>query len=195
MNPVSREATSQMFDEARTHNAWREVPVDDDLLLRAYELAKWGPTSANTCPLRVVFVRSAAAKDKLLSVVAEGNREKTRQAPVTAIFCHDVAFYERLPELVPYRDLRPMFVGNAALIESTAFRNGTLQAAYFMIAARALGLDLGPMSGFDNARCDDAFLAGTTWRSNFLCNIGHGDGSKLLPRLPRLEFKDVCKIV
>ena len=195
MNAVSRESTAQLFEVARTHGAWLDLPVDDDILRRAYELAKWGPTSANTCPLRIVFVRSSAAKEKLLSVVAETNRDKTRAAPVTAILAYDLAFYERLPQLFPQKDLRPMFVGNAALTESTAFRNGTLQAAYFILAARALGLDVGPMSGFDNARCDEAFLAGTTWRSNFLCNLGHGDGAKLHPRLPRLEFEDVCKII
>jgi len=192
---LSNEAAAKLFQDARTHGAWLHEPVDDGVLLRAYELAKWGPTSANTCPLRIVFVRSPEAKEKLVSVLIEANREKTRAAPVTAILCYDLAFYERLPQLFPHRDLRPTFVGKAALIESTAFRNGTLQAGYFMLAARAMGLDCGPMSGFDNARCDEAFLVGTTWRSNFLCNLGHGDGSKLFPRLPRLEFEDVCKIV
>jgi 3-hydroxypropanoate dehydrogenase len=195
VNAVSRESTAQLFEVARTHGAWLDLPVDDDILRRAYELAKWGPTGANTCPLRIIFVRSSAAKEKLLSVVAETNRDKTRAAPVTAILAYDLAFHERLPQLFPQKDLRPTFVGNAALTESTAFRNGTLQAAYFILAARALGLDVGPMSGFDNARCDEAFLAGTTWRSNFLCNLGHGDGAKLHPRLPRLEFEDVCKII
>jgi 3-hydroxypropanoate dehydrogenase len=195
VNPIAKEAATQLFDGARTHRAWLDQPVGDDLLMRVYELAKWGPTSANTCPLRIVFVRSPAAKEKLLSVADEMNREKIWTAPVTAIFCHDVAFYERLPELAPHKDLRPMFVGNKSLVESTAFRNGTLQAAYFMLAARVVGLDVGPMSGFDNPRCDEVFLAGTTWRSNFLCNLGRGDATKLFPRQPRLAFAAVCKIL
>lgn len=195
MNPVSSEATAQLFDRARTHRAWLDEPVSDDLLRRVYELAKWGPTSANTGPLRIIFVRSAAAKHKLLSVVAEQNRDKARTAPATAILAYDLAFHDHLPRLFPHADMRTMFVGNPALAETTAFRNGTLQAAYFMLAARSQGLDVGPMSGFDNARCDEAFLAGTTWRSNFLCNLGHGDGATLLPRLPRLDFDDVCKII
>jgi 3-hydroxypropanoate dehydrogenase len=195
VSAVSIEAAAQLFEGARTHRAWLDKPVDDHILRRTYELAKWGPTSANTCPLGIVFVRSSAAKETLLSVVAETNRDKTRAAPVTAIFSHDLAFYERWPQLSPHSDLRPMFAGKPALVESTAFRNGALQAGYFILAARALGLDVGPMSGFDNARCDEAFMAGTTWRSNFLCNLGHGDIARLLPRAPRLEFEDVCKVV
>jgi 3-hydroxypropanoate dehydrogenase len=195
VNPISKEATAQLFTNARTHGHWSTERVPDDLLQRAYELAKWAPTSVNGSPQRIVFVESAAAKEKLLTVVTEANREKTRSAPVTAIFCYDLAFYERLPTLMPRKDYRPLFVGKPSLIEETAFRNGSLQAAYFMLAARALGLDVGPMSGFDNARCDEAFLAGSTWRSNFLCNLGYGDGSKSLPRSPRLEFADVCRVV
>jgi 3-hydroxypropanoate dehydrogenase len=192
---VSPEALVQLFEGARTHNAWLDEAVNDETLRQIYELTKWGPTSANTSPLRIVFVRSVAAKEKLLAVVAEGNRDKTRAAPVTAILAYDLAFHEKLPQLSPHRDLRSMFVGDAVRIESTAFRNGSLQGAYFMLAARSLGLDVGPMSGFDNARCDEAFFPGTTWRSNFLCNVGHGDAAKLFPRLPRLGFDDACKIL
>ena len=195
MKPVSPEAIAQLFEHARTHHAWLDEPVSDETLRQLYDLTKWGPTSANTCPLRIVFVRSAEAKETLLSVASEGNRDQIRAAPVTAIVAYDLAFYDKLPQLFPQRDLRPMFAGNAQLIESTAFRNGSLQGAYFILAARALGLDTGPMSGFDNARCDEAFLSGTTWRSNFLCNLGHGDASKLHPRSPRLPFAEACKIL
>lgn len=195
MNELAKQATAQLFDAARTHRAWLQDPVDDELLRRVYELAKWGPTSGNVNPLRVVYVRSASAKEQLETIVTEANREKTRSAPVTAIFCHDLAFHEQLPLLSPHRDIRPLFVGKPALIEETAFRNGSLQAAYFMLAARALGLDVGPMSGFDNARCDEVFLSGTTWRSNFLCNLGYGDSSKLFPRAPRLSFDEVSRLV
>jgi nitroreductase len=156
---------------------------------------KFGPTSANCCPARLVFVRSPAGKEKLLPCLAEGNVEKTKAAPVTAIIAHDLEFYEKLPGLFPHAPARSWFAGNASLIESTAFRNGTLQGAYFIIAARALGLDCGPMSGFDNARVDAAFFQGTSWKSNFICNLGHGDASKLHPRSPRLAFDEACKIL
>jgi 3-hydroxypropanoate dehydrogenase len=189
------EAQEQIFAKARTHNVWLPEPVADGLLVQIYELMKWGPTSANTCPARIVFVKSKEAKEKLLPCMAEVNVEKTKTSPVTAIIAHDMEFYEKLPKLFPRTDARSWFAGNQLLIESTAFRNGTLQGAYFMIAARFLGLDCGPMSGFDNAKVDAAFFQGTSWKSNFICNLGHGDSSKLHPRSPRLDFNEACKIL
>lgn len=187
-------ALDLLFRNARTHNGWQDRPVGEDLLRAVWDLAKMGPTSANCSPARIVFVVSAAAKDKLKACLAPGNVEKTMAAPATAIIGHDLAFYERLPELFPHTDARAWFVGNQPLIESTAFRNGTLQGAYLILAARALGLDCGPMSGFDNARLDQAFFAGTTIKSNFLCNLGYGDRAKLYPRAPRLGFAEACTI-
>ena len=156
---------------------------------------KWGPTSANSSPARIVFVKSKEAKEKLLPCMAEGNVEKTKAAPVTAIVAQDMEFYEKLPKLFPFADARAWFAGNKPLIESTAFRNSSLQGAYLIIAARSLGLDCGPMSGFDNAKVDAAFFQGTTWKSNFVCNLGYGDSSKLYPRAPRLDFNEACKIL
>lgn len=184
-----------IFTEARTHSAWLDKPVDDALLKQIHELCKFGPTSANCCPMRVVFVKSKEAKEKLNPLMAEGNREKTMKAPVTAIIGMDMEFYEKLPKLFPHTDARSWFVGNDKLIESTAFRNSSLQGAYFMLAARSLGLDCGPMSGFDNAKVDEAFFGGTKVKSNFVCNLGYGDASKLHPRGPRLSFEEACKIV
>ena len=163
--------------------------------MQIYDLMRWGPTSANSSPARIAFVKTKEAKEKLLSCLAPGNVEKTRSAPVTAIIAHDLEFYEKLPRLFPHTDARSWFVGNKPLIDSTAFRNGSLQGAYLIIAARALGLDCGPMSGFDNAKVDAAFFDGTTWKSNFLCNLGFGDPSALHPRAPRLEFNEACKIL
>jgi 3-hydroxypropanoate dehydrogenase len=183
-----------IFRNARTHSAWLDKQVDDALLMRAFDLAKMGPTSANCSPMRVVFVKSKAAKEKLKPCLSEGNMEKTMTAPVTAIIAHDMEFYEKLPKLFPHTDARSWFAGNDAVIQTTAFRNGSLQGAYFMLAARALGLDCGPMSGFDNAKVDAAFFAGTKIKSNFLCNLGYGDASKLHPRSPRLEFAEACRI-
>ena len=192
---LSEEALEQIFTKARTHSAWLLEPVSDELLHQIYDLMKWGPTSANSSPARIVFVKSKEAKEKLLSCMAEGNVEKTKTAPVTAIIAQDMEFYEKLPKLFPHAPARSWFVGNQALIESTAFRNGTLQGGYFMIAARSLGLDCGPMSGFDNAKVDAAFFQGTFWKSNFICNLGYGDSSKLYPRSPRLDFNEACKIL
>jgi 3-hydroxypropanoate dehydrogenase len=183
-----------VFRKARTHNAWLDKPVDDALLQDVYDLAKLGPTSANCCPMRIVFVKSKAAKEKLRPCLAPGNVDKTMAAPVTALIGYDLEFYEKLPRLTPQVDARSWFAGNKPLIESTAFRNGTLQGAYFLLAARVLGLDCGPMSGFDNAKADAAFFQGTPIKSNFLCNLGHGDASKLFPRNPRLDFGEVCRI-
>jgi 3-hydroxypropanoate dehydrogenase len=183
-----------LFRTARTHNGWQDRPVDEALLRRVWGVARWGPTSANCSPARIVFAVSAAAKDRLRPCLAEGNIAKTMSAPATAIIGHDVAFYDRLQELFPHADARSWFVGNDRLIEATAFRNGTLQGAYFIIAARALGLDCGPMSGFDNDKVDQVFFSGTTIRSNFLCNLGHGDPAKLHPRNMRLSFDEACRI-
>ena len=170
-------------------------PVTEETLHRVYDLFKWGPTSANSSPARIVFVRTPAAKEKLLTCMAPGNIDKTKSAPVTAIVAHDMEFYEQLPKLFPHADARSWFAGNQALIDMTAFRNSSLQGAYLMLAARAMGLDCGPMSGFDNAKVDAAFFEGTKWKSNFLCNLGYGDETKLFPRSPRLSFEEACKIL
>lgn len=184
-----------LFREARTHKGWRKEPVDDATLRAAYDLARMGPTSANCSPMRVVFVRSPEAKAKLKPCLDRGNVEKTMAAPATAIVAHDLRFYEHLPRLYPFADARSWFEGNEAKIQETAFRNGTLQGAYLIVACRALGLDCGPMSGFDNAAVDKTFFAGGTVRSNFLCNIGRGDPAALPPRAPRLDFDEACAIV
>ena len=192
------EATLDLiYRNARTHNGWLDKPVDDALLKQAYDLAKWGPTSSNCCPLRIIFVKSEAEKEKLKACTAPGNVNKVMTAPVTAIFGNDMEFYEKLPILSPKNNARSWFIGagKEELITSTAFRNGTLQAAYFMLAARAVGLDCAPMSGFDNAKVDAAFFAGTSVKSNFICSLGYGDASKLYPRGPRLEFNEVCTLV
>lgn len=183
-----------LFRHARTHSRWTPEPVPDELLRQAWDLARMGPTSANCLPARIVFVRSREAKEKLRPCLAEGNVDKTMAAPVTAIVGHDLRFYEQLPRLFPHADARSWFAGNDALIQATAFRNGTLQGAYFLLACRALGLDCGPMSGFDNAAVDAAFFPDGTVRSNFLMNIGHGDPAALFPRGPRLDFAEACRI-
>lgn len=187
-------ALDQVWRDARTHNAFKAEPVTDADLEAIFDLMKWGPTSANCQPLRIVLVRSAEAKAKLAPALSAGNHDKTMAAPVTAIFGYDLEFYERLPQLFPHTDAKSWFAGKPDAILATAQRNSTLQAAYFMLAARALGFDCGPMSGFDAAKVDAAFFAGTPVRTNFICNIGRGDGSKLMPRNPRLAFADVCRI-
>ena len=184
-----------LFREARTHNGWTDKEVSDVLLQAVFDLAKMGPTSANCSPLRIVYVKSQAAKEKLKPALIEGNIDKTMAAPVTAVLGHDLEFYEQLPKLFPHTDARSWFLGNDDLIEATAFRNGSLQGAYFILAARALGLDCGPMSGFDNAMVDQAFFPNGKVKSNFICNLGYGDPSKLFPRSPRFDFDEVCKIV
>ena len=189
---ISNESIRQLFIGARIHHAWQDKPVDDGLLHDIYDLNKWGPTSANCSPIRIVFVKSQSAKEKLLPALSGSNAEQVRAAPVTAIIAYDQKFYDQLPSLFPAWDARPMFVSNPALSEQTAFRNGTLQGAYFILAARALGLDAGPMSGFDNAKVDQAFFEESSWKSNFLCNIGYGDAAKLHPRGPRLSFDQAC---
>lgn len=195
MPTIARAALDQLFFNARTHNAWLDKPVSDDTLREIFDIMKWAPTSANISPLRVVFVRSPEAKAKLLAAVAPGNLEKTRAAPVTAILAQDMEFYEKLPKLFPHADARSWFVGNEQLIKDSAFRNSSLQGAYFILAARAVGLDCGPMSGFDAAALDAAFFAGTPVKSNFICNLGHGDPAKLFPRSPRFDFAEACSIV
>ena len=192
---LSAAALDQIFREARTYNAFLPREVSDAQLRAIYDLAKMAPTSANASPARIVFVKSPQAKAKLGPLLSDGNRAKTLAAPVTAIVATDHAFYEHLPRLFPHADARSWFAGNQALSEVTAFRNGTLQGAYLIIAARALGLDCGPMSGFDNAQVDAAFFANTTYKSNFLINIGYGDASRdLFPRSPRFGFDEVCRI-
>ncbi len=181
--------------KARTHSVWLDKPVDDELLKQVYDLAKFGPTSANMSPMRIVFVRSKAAKEKLKPALAPGNVDKTMAAPVTAIVAMEIRFYEELPRLFPHADAKSWFKDlPQAALEVQALRNSSLQGAYFIIAARALGLDCGPMSGFDNAKVDAAFFAGTTIKSNFLCNLGHGDATKLFARSPRLAFDEACRI-
>ena len=192
---ISREALDQLFLEARTHNVWFNRPVPLELLHEVYELARMGPTSANCSPARFVFLTTKAAKDRLLPALAPGNVAKTMTAPVTAIIAYDTEFYEQLPRLFPHADARSWFVGNQPLIDETAFRNGTLQGAYLMLAARALGLDCGPMSGFDPAKVNAEFFPDGKWKANFLCNLGHGDPSRLFPRSPRLAFDEACKVL
>ncbi len=192
---LNQDTLDQLFVEARTHNGWQSKPVPDDLLRQIWDLTKMGPTSANCSPARIVFVGSQEAKERLKPCLMEGNVEKTIPAPVTAIIGNDMKFYDRLPELFPHTDARAWFEGNDDLIQATAFRNATLQGAYFMLAARALGLDTGAMSGYDEAAVDEAFFAGTSIKSNFLCNIGFGNGEDMFPRSPRLNFDDACSVV
>ncbi len=192
---LSDDGLDLVFREARTHNVWLDQPVDDALLKRVYDLARMGPTSANMSPMRVVFVKSREAKEKLKPALDAGNVAKTMAAPVTAIIGMDIRFYEMLPKLYPHTDARAWFKDlPESVLEYIALRNSSLQGAYFMLAARSLGLDCGPMSGFDNAKVDAAFFAGTTVKSNFLCNLGHGDASKLHPRSPRLAFEEACRV-
>ncbi|MEL7486773.1 MAG: malonic semialdehyde reductase [Pseudomonadota bacterium] len=192
---INDEALDVIFREARTRNGWEDRPVAETLIRAVYDLMKWGPTSANCFPARIVFVTSDEGKAKLKSHLLGSNVEKTMAAPACAIIANDMAFYEKLPELFPHTDAKSWFEGNDALIAETAMRNGSLQGAYFMIAARALGLDCGPMSGFDKDGVDRAFFAGTTYKSNFLCNIGYGTDENLFDRSPRPAFDDVCQIV
>lgn len=193
-NPLSDAVLDQIFRTARTHSVWTDEPVSETTLRALADLAKMAPTSANCSPARFVFVASAEAKARLVPLVAEGNRKKVQSAPVTAVVGSDQAFYEHLPRLFPHTDARSWFVGRDALIADTAFRNSSLQGAYLIMAARALGLDVGPMSGFDSAAVDAEFFAGTTVKSNFICNIGHGDAEALHPRAPRFDFDDFCTI-
>jgi 3-hydroxypropanoate dehydrogenase len=195
-NALEPNGLDQIFRSARTHNAFRDRPITDAELRELYDLLKWGPTSTNCSPARFVFLRTREAKERLRPALAPGNLEKTLKAPVTAIIATDYAFFEKLPQLMPHNPgAINWFKGNTAMIESTAFRNGTLQGAYLIIAARALGLDCGPMSGFDNAKVDAEFFAGSSVRSNFLCNLGVGDPDGLFPRNPRLTFEEACQLL
>ena len=195
MAKVSDECLNLIFRDARTHSAWLDKPVEDALLAQVYDLAKLGPTSANMSPMRVVFVKSKEAKEKLKPPLDAGNVDKTMTAPVTAIIGMDVHFYEQLPKLFPHADAKAWFKNLPEnVLEYLALRNSSLQGAYLMLAARSLGLDCGPMSGFDNAKVDAAFFAGTTIKSNFLCNLGYGDPTKLRPRNPRLGFSEACRM-
>ena len=180
----------QLFREARTHNAWRDQDISDALLHELIDLVKLGPTSANCSPARFVFVKSREAKEKLKPLLSEGNRDKTMKAPVCTIIGYDLDFYQHLPKLFPHTNAKSWFEGNEKKIAETAFRNGTLQGAYLIMAARALGLDCGPMSGFDNAGVDRDFFAGTNIKSNFICSLGYGDPASLFPRHPRLSFEE-----
>lgn len=207
---LTEEALDVLFRNARTHSAWSPKPVTDDTIREIYELMKWGPTSANSSPARFFFIRSRAAKDRLKPVLSPGNVEKTMAAPVTAIVAYDLKFYDQLPRLFPHNPaMRKLFEENPQLVESTARRNSSLQGAYFMLAARALGLDCGPMSGFDNALLDEEFFGAGNQRqgadqeffskgqfkSNFLCNLGYGEPTKLHPRSPRLSFEEACRML
>jgi 3-hydroxypropanoate dehydrogenase len=185
-----------LFREARSHNKFSDEPVTDDELLALYEILKNGPTSANCSPARFLFLRTQEAKRKLAPALSSGNLEKTMAAPVTAIVAYDPKFYEKLPKLFPHNpEATSWFTSNDSLAATTAFRNGTLQGAYLIVAARAVGLDIGAMSGFDNAVVDEVFLADRGWRSNFLCNLGHGDPAGLFPRSPRLDFDEACVLL
>ena len=200
----------KLFYKARSHNAWLDKPVTDQTLRELYDALRWGPTSANASPARFVFIRSAKTKERLRPSLAPGNVEKTMTAPVTVIVAYDLQFHQKLPKLFPHSpSMRDLFVANPALVEVTARRNSSLQGAYLMLAARALGLDCGPMSGFDNAKldeeffsagkecegCDQEFFPTGHVKSNFLCNLGYGDPSKLMPRSPRLEFNEACTLM
>ncbi len=185
----------QIFTEARTHNVFLDTPVSDELLRKAVNLAKMGPTSANQSPMRVLFLRSQAAKERLRPALAPGNLEKTMNAPVVAVTAYDEQFYEHLPFLMPHVDAKSWFSGNPAFAARSAFQNGTLQVAYLLIALRAVGLDTGPMTGFDNAKVDAEFFPDGHVKSNVLINIGYGDAGKLFPRNPRFTFDQMAKIV
>jgi len=193
---LNSEGQDLLFRNARSYSYWQDRPVGDALLRQVYDLAKMGPTSANMCPLRIIFVRSREAKERLKPALHAGNVQKVMTAPVTAILGMDIHFYEKLPQLFPHADARSWFKDlPEQVLEYVALRNSSLQGAYFMLAARSLGLDCGPMSGFDNAKVDAEFFAGTTVRSNFLCALGYGDASKLHPRSPRLTFEEACQVI
>lgn len=194
--PVAKDCLDQIFLQARTHNKWQDKPVSDEQLRQLVDIMKLGPTSANQSPAQIVFVRTPEAKKRLEPHLSEGNRAKTMSAPVCAIIGYDLKFYEHLPKLFPHADAKSWFEGKPdQVIETQAFRNGTLQGAYFIVAARALGLDTGPMSGFDNAAVDREFFAGTSVKSNFLCSLGYGDPSAIFPRSPRFAFEEMARII
>ena len=187
-------STEQLFTEARTQNGYKSEAVSDATLRQLYELMKWGPTAANSSPARLIFVRSAAAKDKLLACVSPGNVNKVREAPVTVVVGMDIDFHDQLPKLFPHVDARAWFANDVAKRAESAMRNSSLQGGYLILAARALGLDCGPMSGFDPAKVDAAFWAGTSVKTNFICALGRGDPSKVFQRNPRLDFDEACQL-
>ncbi|MFO7593267.1 MAG: malonic semialdehyde reductase [Pseudomonadota bacterium] len=191
---LTDQALDQLFREARSYNAWQEKEVSDELLHELYELMKWGPTSANSCPARIVFVKSEEAKARLKPSLNEGNVEKSMTAPVVAIIGMDLEFYEKLPKLFPHTDARSWFAGKQQKIEENAMRNSALQGAYLIMAARSLGLDCGPMSGFDNSKLEAAFFPDGKVKANFICALGYGSTDKLYPRGPRLSFDEACRI-
>jgi len=195
MGELDLVALDQLFLQARTHWAWQDLPVSDDKLREVFGLLRMGPTSANCSPARFVFLRTHGARERLRPALSAGNLDKTMSAPVTVIVGYDPKFYDHLPRLFPHADAKSWFTGNPGLAEATAFRNGTLQGAYLILAARAVGLDAGPMSGFDNAKVDEEFFAQNGWKSNFLVNLGYGDASKLFPRSPRFSFDEACLLV
>ena len=192
--PLADEALAQLFTDARTHNGWQDKPISDEQLHALYDLFKMGPTSANCSPARIVFLRTAEAKERLKPALSAGNLQKTMTAPVVAIIGTDMEFYEKLPQLFKHADARSWFVGNQAMIDDAAARNSSLQGAYLILAARALGIDTGPMSGIDKAKIDAAFFAGTPIRTNFVCNLGYGDPAHIFPRSPRLSFDEACRL-
>jgi 3-hydroxypropanoate dehydrogenase len=192
---ISEAALDQLFREARTYSAWLPKPIPAETLHKVYELMRLGPTSANSTPARFVFLESEAAKARLLPALAPLNVEKTKTAPVNVIIAWDTEFYDKLPQLFPHADMRAHFVGNPAVIEETAFRNSSIQGGYFILAARAVGLDCGPMSGFDKAKVNAEFFPDGKWKANFICNLGYGDRSKLFPRNPRLAFDEACRVL
>lgn len=193
--PIPGAALDQLFRHARTRSEWLPKPVPVEMLREIYDLARLGPTSANSQPARFVFITSEEAKKRLLPAMSEGNREKTRLAPVTVLVAWDTTFYDHLPRTFPHRDMRSIFAGNPTRAEENAFRNSTLGGAYFMLAARALGLDCGPMSGFDAAKVNAEFFPNGKWKINFICNLGYGDSSKDYPRNPRLEFEEAAQVL
>lgn len=192
--PLHKEALAQLFTEARTYHSWKNQEVSDEQLQKIYDLMKWGPTALNALPIRILFIKGEEAKEKLYPALSPGNIEQTKEAPVVAILAYDEKFYEQLPDLFPAYDARAMFKENPSLTQETALRNSSLQGAYFMMAARALGLDVGPMSGFDSSKVNEAFFKDTSWKVNFICALGYGDERKLYPRGPRLNFEQVCRI-
>lgn len=192
---INDAALDQIFRQARTHRSWTGEPVSDVVLQAAYDLARMAPTSGNCSPMRALFVKSPEAKERLKPALSQGNVEQTMKAPVTAIIGYDLQFHDLLPRLYPFADARNWYAGDDQLIQATAFRNGSLQGAYFIIAARAVGLDCGPMSGFDNAKVDATFFPDGRVKSNFLCNVGYGDGGRMQARAPRLEFDEACTII
>jgi len=195
METISQEALKQLFTEARTYHHWTNKEVSDQTLKDIYELMELGPTSANGCPARILFIKNGPEKQKLIDCLAPPNVEKVKTAPVTAVIAFDEKFYEQINRLYPVFSFYDYFASNKELADITALRNSSLQGGYFILAARALGLDCGPMSGFDNKKLDEVFFKGTSWKSNFICNVGYGDKSKLHPRMPRLTFDEACKIV